>query len=176
MGTDVPARNRAALVVLVAMLALLAVPAVSAACSGADRVPTATTRDDAERATRCLVNEHRARHGLRRLEASSRLAEAARTYSRDMVRRDFFSHVSPEGETVLGRILATASRLVGENLAWGSMERATPRAIVRSWMASPGHRANILRASFRRAGAGVATGAPVPVSGRSATYTMMFSS
>ena len=174
MGTDVPARARLALAVSLATLALLIAPSLAAACSGADRIPTGDTLDDAARATRCLVNQERAERGLRRLDPSSRLADAARAYARDMVRRDFFSHTSPSGETIVDR-LARASRLVGENLAWGSGSRATPRAIVRSWMNSPGHRANILRGSYRRFGAGVAAGAPVSVSGRAATYVMHFS-
>jgi uncharacterized protein YkwD len=173
MGMDVPARRRLALAIATALLALLAVPSLAAACSGADRVPTASTLDEAERATRCLVNQERAERGLARLRASNRLESAARAYARDMVRRDFFSHTSPDGETLVDR-LARASSLVGENLAWGSRSRATPRSIVRSWMGSPGHRANILRGGFRRFGAGVAAGAPVAVDGRAATYVLHF--
>jgi uncharacterized protein YkwD len=63
---------------------------------------------------------------------------------------------------------------IGENLAWGSGERATPRSIVQSWMASPPHRANILSHGFREIGIGIAAGAPVKVSGRAATYTTDF--
>jgi uncharacterized protein YkwD len=42
----------------------------------------------------------------------------------------------------------------GENLAWGVGDRGTARGIVAAWLASPGHRANLLRASFRRVGVG----------------------
>ncbi len=44
---------------------------------------------------------------------------------------------------------------VGENIAWGTLSLATPRAIVAAWMASPAHRANILDANFRETGIGV---------------------
>ncbi len=49
---------------------------------------------------------------------------------------------------------------VGENIAWGTLWLATPKAIVAGWMASPGHRANILDATFKDTGVGVS---PHPV-------------
>ncbi len=52
------------------------------------------------------------------------------------------------------------SWLVGENLAWGETSRSSPRSIVRAWMHSHGHRANVLNPRFRELGAGVADGAP----------------
>ena len=56
------------------------------------------------------------------------------------------------------RATAPAARRFGENLAWGVGSRATARAIVRSWLASPGHRANLLRPSWERIGIGSRTG------------------
>ena len=44
--------------------------------------------------------------------------------------------------------------LAGENLAGGTGSRATARGIVRAWLASPEHRANLLRPSFTRVGVG----------------------
>ena len=49
---------------------------------------------------------------------------------------------------------------IGENLAWGSGSRGTPRAIVRTWMHSARHRRSILSRRFRDVGIGVAAGAP----------------
>ena len=49
---------------------------------------------------------------------------------------------------------------VGENIAWGTLYLATPRAIVAAWMASPGHRANILDARYRETGIGVSPHPP----------------
>ena len=63
---------------------------------------------------------------------------------------------------------------VGENIAWGSLDWATPRAIMRSWMNSPPHRANILNRSFRDIGIGVARGAPVSGVSNAATYVTDF--
>ena len=45
---------------------------------------------------------------------------------------------------------------VGENIAWATLWLASPKAIVASWMSDPGHRANILDATFRDTGIGVA--------------------
>ena len=63
---------------------------------------------------------------------------------------------------------------VGENIAWGSYDYATPRSIVRSWMHSPPHRANILRSQFRDIGIGLSRGAPVRGQARAATYATDF--
>jgi uncharacterized protein YkwD len=107
---------------------------------------------------------------------------AARAHSDEMVVRDYFSHVSPGGQTPLDRIRASgfiAKRVgwrVGENIAWGTMWLATPRAIVRAWMASPGHRANILDGAYRFTGIGVDPALPRALSGgqTGAMYTQDF--
>ena len=94
-------------------------------------------------------------------------ATPPRATSRLMVSGRFFSHDAPNGSTPLSRIRHThylsGARCwtIGENLAWGTGRLATPRATVRAWMHSPGHRANILNGSFREIGIGIATGAPV---------------
>jgi uncharacterized protein YkwD len=49
---------------------------------------------------------------------------------------------------------AVAGRVAGENLAWGTGSRGAARGIVAAWLASPGHRANLLRPSFLRVGVG----------------------
>ena len=63
---------------------------------------------------------------------------------------------------------------VGENLAWGSGTRSTPREIVAAWMHSPGHRANILQRRFREIGIGVVFDSPRGSSATAATYTTTF--
>ena len=49
---------------------------------------------------------------------------------------------------------------LGENLAWGTGSLGTPRGAVQAWIESPGHRANILRRTYRELGIGVATRRP----------------
>jgi uncharacterized protein YkwD len=118
-------------------------------------------------ATLCLLNEERAKHGLKPLISHPQLEKAAQNYSRAMVRERFFDHVSPGGSTLLSRVrrgtryLQGARRYsLGENIAWGSGTYATPAETVQGWMESPGHKANILNRRFKHIGVGVAPGAP----------------
>ncbi len=121
----------------------------------------------AAQVTTCLVNAERTKRGLQKLRTNSRLIKAARRYAHTMVDHQFFDHVSPGGSTPLTRIKATGylrdanGWTIGENLAWGTGELATPGNIVKAWMKSAGHRENILRRSFSELGMGVAIGAPV---------------
>jgi uncharacterized protein YkwD len=46
----------------------------------------------------------------------------------------------------------------GENLAWATGSSARPGVILRAWLASPGHRANVLRPGWQRLGIGAAVG------------------
>ena len=169
-------------VTLTAALSVAAPSAALAACDGADDVPTASTLDDARDATLCLLNRERTSRGLRKLRSNGRLRDAAETYSRAMVRNNFFDHVSPGGSTLVTRIRATRylsganGWTLGENIAWGGSTRATPRETVEAWMDSPGHKRNILTGSFEEIGIGVAVGAPadLPEDMPSATYTTDF--
>jgi uncharacterized protein YkwD len=61
---------------------------------------------------------------------------------------------------------------LGENLAWGTGDVASPARIVDAWMHSPGHRRNILDRRFREIGIGLAPGAPGR--GDGATYVTEF--
>lgn len=170
---------------LIACVAL-AVPAPASAakrCANATTIPDATNLAQIKKATLCLLNVERRARGRVRLRANGQLAKAARRYSATMVRQGFFDHVSPSGSTLGSRIRAGTSYLegpvsrwsLGENLAWGSRELATPKQIVRSWMRSPGHKRNILDRRFRHVGIGVVLGAPEDVGGQpAATYTTNF--
>ena len=158
-------------------IACLLVPAgVASACDGARNRPTQATLDRAVDATVCLINEARAEHSLSALRTTSALERAASAHSRDMVRRDFFSHESPSGTTPQQRIDRTGylsgarSWAVGETIAWGTGGYATPSSIVRGWLRSPGHRAILLDGRYRDLGIGIALGAP-NAGGGGATFT-----
>jgi uncharacterized protein YkwD len=164
---------------LLALTAVGAAPAMaSAACPAATRTPAAMGADRATHATLCLLNRERARRGLGRLQLDRKLSRAARGHAGDMVARHFFSHASLDGATFAARIARTGwtrsrgSYTLGENLGWGAGPMSSPRAIVRAWMTSAGHRANILAPEFRAIGIGIAIGAPTGGSG--ATYTTDF--
>jgi uncharacterized protein YkwD len=99
------------------------------------------------------INSVRKSRGLVPLRVDFRLVRAARGHSTTMIRRQVFAHGS-----VASRALAQGARgpVFGENLAWGAGITAT--WIVNQWLASPSHRAVLLRRGFRRVGVGFAFG------------------
>jgi uncharacterized protein YkwD len=170
----------AALLALACALALPS-PAAAARCKHANAEPGDASQRALRIATRCLLNQKRRANGLRPLRGNGRLHRAAGRHTVDMARRDYFSHTSISGASFIDRIrrsgyLRRASAWsVGENIAWGTGELSTPRSIVRAWMRSTGHRANILNGRFREIGIGISFGAPVRSSASpAATYTTDF--
>jgi uncharacterized protein YkwD len=99
------------------------------------------------------MNGVRMSHGLAPLRLDVRLLGAARGHSADMMRRQYFAHGS-----LASRVLARGARgpLFGEDLAWGT--GVTAQWVVDRWLASPAHRANLLRPGFRRVGIGISFG------------------
>ena len=85
------------------------------------------------------------------LALNAALAQAAVVHSDDMVAGNFFSHTGSNGSTVGTRVTAAgyAWRGVGENIAAG---QGSVAAVVSGWMASPGHCANLMKASFQDLG------------------------
>jgi uncharacterized protein YkwD len=102
-----------------------------------------------------IVNAERAKAGCKALTVDNRLAAAARKHSADMVARNYFSHTTPDGVEFSKRIDNEGYKwsTVGENIAAGQ-----PNAVevMKAWMKSPGHRANILNCTFRNIGIGIA--------------------
>jgi uncharacterized protein YkwD len=127
----------------------------------------------------CLHNQIRAEHDLPALHENKRLRRAALGHSRNMVEDTFFEHTTPDGVTMVDRILRARyvredeGWVLGENLAWGTGALGMPRGAVNSWMDSPGHRANILKRSYRDMGVGAVLGVPVS-DAAGATYTVDF--
>lgn len=138
-----------------------AVAVSSARCRGADVVPKRGNLRRSVRTTACLLNSVRRANGVRSLRFSTRLRRAARYHNLDMNRRRFFAHQSSPGPD-LGRRLRRARyvpyRLAGENLGGGTGRFITPRNMVRAWMASPGHRENVVRPNWREFGVSIVRG------------------
>lgn len=154
------------LAVLVAGGVLLAQPSVSEAASGGGGyVKTCTggrmyLKADEKRSL-ALHNEIRRDHNLRPFCVHPKLTRAARAHSRDMIKRDYFSHDTKGKGWDAGKRLDRAGynwRIYGENIAWGSGSSGEPEKIMRSWMQSDGHRHNILKKGFREIGIGTAKG------------------
>src|SRR5215212_9514583 len=117
----------------------LAVPAqASAACTHKNENPNEVSLKVSKRATLCLLNHIRRAHGLRRLRENKRLSRASQRHARSMVRHHVFAHGDFVGRIKSAHYLHGARAWsVGENIAWGSYDYATPRSIVSSWMHSP---------------------------------------
>ena len=131
------------------------VVAAAKQCPGAE---VATDTETDVRTMRCLVNAVRRSMGRRSLRDSRLLDRSAALRVREIVRCGDFSH-TPCGQPFMG-VFSTVGYLrrgglVGENLAWGQDDLGSPLATLRGWLASPGHRANLLRGSWRATGLAV---------------------
>jgi uncharacterized protein YkwD len=143
---------------LVVAAVLLALAAVAPAVAG--------TRADFQTEVLHLINAERAAHGLRAVHLNSALSRAALGHARDMMRRDYFSHTSPDGATCATRAQRAGYGLTGyrcwrisEVLAWGMSSRGTPAEVVDGWLHSSMHRAIILGRDWRDAGVACVEGA-----------------
>ena len=103
------------------------------------------------------LNHHRRRNHLETLVFDGRLGRAAARHAEDMARNRTLSHRGSGGSRLKDRIGEAGYRFqaVAENIASGA---PSPERVVELWMASPGHRANILNPVFRDAGIGHAGG------------------
>lgn len=118
------------------------------AAGAATKASTATTLLQA-------VNHTRAAHGLRALRIDTRLVRAARSHSLEMLRGNYFAHGDFHGRMVAFHVQGPTA---GENLAWGNGSYGTPAKVIAEWLASPEHRANLLRPGWTRIGIGLARG------------------
>ncbi len=155
--------------------------AASGGCADAMLLPSAGNLSRINRATLCLVNKERTKRHLKPLRRQGALDTAAGRFAKRLVADSFFDHTAPDGSTMVDRIKKTTylsgglrSWAVGENIAYGTGVLGTPRSIVKAWMASSGHRANILERRFSDIGLGVSFGSPDGADG--ATYVHDFGS
>lgn len=105
-----------------------------------------------------LVNSQRAARGLGPLAISPALSGAAEAHSRDQAQRSTMSHTGSTGTNVYQRITSVGywPSAWGENVAAG---QPTANDVMNAWMASSGHRANILSANFSQIGIGAVASA-----------------
>jgi len=103
-----------------------------------------------------LTNQERTQAGLPPLRENALLAQAALTHARAMAEGDFFAHENLlTGTGPAERVRATGYQwnTVAENIFAGSDR---PSEAMRQWLASPGHRDNILNPQVREIGVGYA--------------------
>ncbi|RJP60742.1 MAG: CAP domain-containing protein [Candidatus Auribacter fodinae] len=119
------------------------------------------------------TNKYRLMHDLKPLEWDPALADMAQRHSSDMVDRNFFSHVTPDGKTMRDRavelgLYSETSQQIAENIGMitpGILTNKnvyvpdTPGGIaftqVALWVQSPGHRLNMLNPDYKFIGVGV---------------------
>jgi uncharacterized protein YkwD len=105
------------------------------------------------------LNSVRGARGLRPFRASARLHDAATRHSGEMARYGYFDHASRSGAPYWRRIAvyypASGYRRwsVGENLEYGQPGLGSLE-VLRGWLGSPAHRANVLSTAWRDAGIG----------------------
>jgi uncharacterized protein YkwD len=117
--------------------------------------PAQASPTPAEASLLVKMNQVRVQHGVRPLRIDLRLERAARAKSRSMLRTGTFAHGDFQRRLSSYRVRGP---YYGENLAWGVGANATASGIVQMWLASPSHRANLLRPSFQRVGLGLVVG------------------
>ena len=130
----------------------------------AKTLPTAKTEiagnlDDDEREIFDLINRERQKKNLNNLKWRGDLARMARNYAEKMARERFFSHYDKSGAGVVNR--AKDSKIknwkkIGENLFYIEGMKDFKSFIVKKWMQSSPHRANILDREYNAAGLGIA--------------------
>ena len=143
--------------------------------------PQRLTPPQARKAVACLLNRRRAKAHLPKLDVTKSLNRASQRHTDYMQRHNCFDHEC-SGEASLDSRLKKARYLkggmtgwsYGENIAWGQEHLGTPQSMVKAWMHSSGHRANILNGDFRDLGIGFRTGSPSKRSANAGLYTTDF--
>jgi uncharacterized protein YkwD len=113
------------------------------------------------------INTVRKRYGLRCLRLVPELVRSADSHSLQMARAGFFSHQSQNGASSSARVQSFYPFhgyrywAAGENLLWARWW-IKPNQVVARWLASPGHRANLLSPQWAVMGVGVAQSAHGP--------------
>lgn len=154
------------LCVLLCGSAVLAVPVAQAA-----QRTTLSSQHALDASVLAQLNQIRIAHHLVPLQASKGLTAAAHQHSAEMARDGYFEHTSADGSAFWKRLeryyphKPTGTWSVGENILFASAPLGSTEA-VKLWMASPGHRENILDPTWRQIGvASVAETSSMPVFG-----------
>ncbi|MBA7560116.1 CAP domain-containing protein [Candidatus Atribacteria bacterium 1244-E10-H5-B2] len=124
-------------------------------------VESITNLNEFEAAVLYLINTIRVSNGLGALEPNQMLTDIARSRSNDMIINSYFSHYTPDGRNIFNIFRENGVSYVnaGENLGQSTpASSGTPEALTDAWMASPTHKANILRSVYSKIGIGVVDG------------------
>jgi len=99
-----------------------------------------------------FTNYYREENDIAELNINQLLMEAAEAKLSDMFQKQYFAHISPEGDDagIILKEIGYDYLVVGENLARGYFKDS--KDLVDGWMKSPDHRENILNPKFREIG------------------------
>jgi len=140
-----------------AVVAALLVTTGTAAV-GVSTAGVATAAPSSEEQVLSLTNGERGAAGCPALTADAQLGAAAKRHNDEMARTGNFSHTGADGSTPAQRVTDAGYtyRATAENIAMG---QGTAEEVVGAWMASEGHRANILNCELRDLGVAFTTDA-----------------
>ena len=133
----------------------MAVVATALILAGAADAASTASLTPSESSLLTAMNEARLANGMQPLRADVRLERAARAHSSKMLRTGTFFHGAFSWRI---RRVGVRAPHIGENLAWGQGALSAARSIVRAWLASPEHRANLLHPGYRLVGVGALRG------------------
>lgn len=104
-----------------------------------------------------LVNQERAKVGLKALTLSAELTNVATIKAKDMRDKGYFDHTSPTYGSPFDMMKRFGIQYssAGENIAAG---QKTSQEVMNSWLNSSGHRANILNKDYEQLGVGYVEG------------------
>jgi uncharacterized protein YkwD len=125
----------------------------------ATNAPIAATAISIEEQVFGAINQFREEQHLAPLSMAKDLANVARLHSQDMATRNYFDHISPDGNTMRKRVLSfgiTNWNRLAENIAMNFGHNDPASVAVRGWLNSPAHRQNILDQDLTETGIGVA--------------------
>jgi uncharacterized protein YkwD len=145
-------RSVAVLTALITLLSVFALPVGAAAGMAA-----VDTTGYAARVVQ-LTNAERAKVGLAPLANNTSLTKAAQSYAGVLSQDQCFAHTCPPQPDLAKRLASAGYTFTGyRSWSWGENIAAgyqTPESVVAAWMASAGHRANILSTNFHDLGVG----------------------
>jgi len=116
-----------------------------------------TVQDSAEQKILELMNAKRTEAGLNPLTIDNTLVQVARYKSNNMIQNNFFNHTNPDGTKWTNWLQTIGYKYTtsGENIAYNTSD---PVELFTQWWNSPGHRANMMNASYTKVGIGVIYG------------------
>ena len=122
------------------------------------QIQPAVSLSSVENQVLILLNNTRSNHGLNPLNIDGVLTNIARSRSKDMIDRGYFSHYTPDGTNIFNFLKANgiSYRAAGENLGRSSPpSRGSAGNFIDAWMKSESHRINMLRGAYTKIGIGV---------------------